>query len=285
LSTADYVYCTKQGDAYCPGKDCQAIVFASPLPGSNCTTCSERCQGDFNDAYRGSFCYISPQDHVNRYCLCCVHQMADDAAYIPPTMAPAPGELAPQTPPYVEPVAPPQSPPFVEPAAPPQAPPVFTINQDPAVSCDKGYTVSTPVDDCDVCNEKCKSGSFTDDLEGVFCYDISAGTPFCNCCVRYGAALIFGMVYVLIPTAPPMLTPPPIVPPVVMPTQPTVAPQTPPCGEPVTAQAPPVMSPHDEPSAAPETPDPHAKKQKDKKHRKISPISPDVKPVAPPHGI
>ncbi|MCL7044460.1 hypothetical protein MKW94_009033, partial [Papaver nudicaule] len=243
MSTADYVYCTKQGDAYCPGKDCQAIVFASPLPGSNCTTCSERCHGDFNDAYRGSFCYISPQDHVNRYCLCCVHFMADDAAYIPPTMAPAPGELAPQTPPYVEP----------------------------------GYTVSTPVDDCEVCNEKCQSGSFKDDLEGVFCYDTSAGTPFCNCCVRYGAA-----------TAPPMLTPPtspPIVPPVVMPTQPTVAPQTPPCGEPVTAQAPPVMSPHDEPAAAPETPDPHAKKQKDKKHRKISPISPDVKPVAPPHGI
>ncbi|MCL7030156.1 hypothetical protein MKW94_011787 [Papaver nudicaule] len=263
LSIADYVYCGKQGDTYCPGKGCEAPVFASPVAYSSCSSCGERCKGDYHDAYRGSICYISPQDAVHRYCLCCVHYMADDAAYIPPTTAPAPGELAPQTPPYVEPVAPPQAPPYVEPISPPQAPPVFTLNQDPTVFCDNGYTVTTPVDDCSECNGKCKLGSFRDDLEGVFCYDNSAG-PYCNCCVRYGAGDV-----------PPMPTPPtespmptPMVPQVVTPTpSPTEDPKAPGCFVPI--QTPPISPPDVKPPADPHTdPAPHAKKQKGKKHPK-----------------
>ncbi|KAI3875394.1 hypothetical protein MKW98_000071 [Papaver atlanticum] len=268
LSIADYVYCGKQGDLYCPGKGCEAPVFASPDRGSDCTTCSERCKGDYNDMYRGSFCYISPQDAFNRYCLCCVHYMNDDAIYIPPTTAPAPGELAPQIPPYV---APP--PPHAEPPPPPQATPVFTLNQDPAVSCDKGYTVSTSVNDCSECNERCKLGSFREDLEGVFCYDTSAGKPYCNCCVRYVEGDVTQA-----PTAPPM--PAPMVPPVVTPTPPTEDPQTPGCYVPVTEQTPPVSPPDIKPVASPPTPVPDAKKHKGKNHhRKIHPVSP--KPVAP----
>ncbi|KAI3853515.1 hypothetical protein MKX03_017246 [Papaver bracteatum] len=261
LSIADYMYCGKNDAANCPGKDCEVIVYAPPVPGSsNCTTCSERCKGDYNDMYRGSFCYNS------HYCFCCFHTIRDEAEYISPTTAPAPGEVAPQTPPHVEPLPS------------PQVPPVFTLNQDPAISCDEGYTVSTPVGDCSECNERCKSGSFKDDLEGVFCYDTNAGQPFCNCCVRYGSDDV-----TQVPT-PPMWAPPttpPMVPPVVTPTPPTEAPQIPPCVEPVTAQTPPVMSPDVESAAAPHVQDPHAKKKNGKKHRKISPISPDVKPVAP----
>ncbi|KAI3853511.1 hypothetical protein MKX03_017242 [Papaver bracteatum] len=145
------MYCGKNDAANCPGKDCEVIVYAPPVPGSsNCTTCSERCKGDYNDMYRGSFCYNS------HYCFCCFHTIRDE------------GELAPQTPPHDEPLPP------------TQVPPVFTLNQGI-------YTVSTPgpVGDCSECNESCKSGSFKDDLEGVFCFDTNAGKPFCNCCVRY----------------------------------------------------------------------------------------------------
>ncbi|RZC86814.1 hypothetical protein C5167_030165 [Papaver somniferum] len=282
LSIADYVYCGKQDDPYCPGKGCQAPVFASPDHGSDCTTCSDRCKGDYHDAYRGSFCYISPQDAFNRYCLCCVHYMQDDAIYVPPTTAPAPGELAPQTPPYV---APP--PPHAESPPPPQVTPVFTLNQDPAVSCDKGYTVTTPVGDCSECNEKCKSGSFKDDLEGVFCYDKSAGKPFCNCCIRYVEGDVMQA-----PTAPPMPTPmvppvvtappmpTPMVPRVVTPTPPTEDPQTPGCYVPATPPPvyPPalVYPPDIKPVASPPTPVPGAKEHKGKNHHpNIHPKSKD----------
>ncbi|KAI3933492.1 hypothetical protein MKX01_022071 [Papaver californicum] len=84
-------------------------------------------------------------------------------------------------------VAPPQIPPYVEPVPPPRAPPVFTLNEIRLFLVMRGYTVSTPVGDCSECNERCKSGSFKDDLQAVFCYDTSARKPYCNCCVRYGA--------------------------------------------------------------------------------------------------
>ncbi|KAI3908579.1 hypothetical protein MKW92_026552 [Papaver armeniacum] len=186
LSIADYVYCAKQGEAFCPGKECESINFAPDLSPWNCPSCAYRCHSAYLDAFRGSFCY--PNAVLNSNCLCCFHSLADEEIYMPPTMSPipAPAQLAPPTPPYVEPVAP------------PQPPSVFTVNQDPAVYCYDGYPVTTPVGDCSECNERCRLGSFQQygipgaffqyGLAGVFCYTTRQGKPFCNCCV-YGDSM------------------------------------------------------------------------------------------------
>ncbi|KAI3875395.1 hypothetical protein MKW98_000072 [Papaver atlanticum] len=192
LSIADYVYCAKQGDAFCPGKECESIFFAPSLSHWDCTTCAYRCQSTYHDAFRGSFCYISPNGVFGAgepHCLCCFHSLADEEIYMPPTMSPM-GTPIP---------APVQPPPYVEPSvAPPQPPPVFTVNQDPAVYCYDGYPVTTPVGDCSECNERCRLGSFQQyglpgaffqyGLAGVFCYTTRQGKPFCNCCV-YGDSM------------------------------------------------------------------------------------------------
>ncbi|RZC47907.1 hypothetical protein C5167_040853 [Papaver somniferum] len=187
LSIADYVYCPKQDDAFCPGKECESINFSPDLPTWDCSWCSYRCHSAYLDAFRGSFCYMSANGvfaALEPHCLCCFHSMADEATMSPMgTPIPAPVQLPPPTPPYVEPVAP------------PQPPPVFTVNQDHAVYCYGGYPVTTPVGDCSECNERCRLGSsqqyglpgafFQYGLAGVFCYNTRQGKPFCNCCV-YG---------------------------------------------------------------------------------------------------